>query len=108
MAKKVRAKIDEKGYIVCGRCGCCSVDYDENGKAKLNNNFVHLKEGFGLHFADVRSVYSEDLGRELTELTIVCQKCNSENSYLVDISDNNKRYAEIGNIKIIQEDIRRF
>lgn len=101
--KKVSAKIDINGYVKCGNCGCSTVVYDENGKVKLSNNFVTTKDGFGLHFPSVRSVYSEELKRELTELTIVCKKCNTENVYLVDISDNNKRYAEIGDIKAIED-----
>ncbi|WP_291626087.1 hypothetical protein [Clostridium sp.] len=101
--KKVSAKIDNNGYVECGNCGCSTVVYDKNGKVRLSNNFVTTKDGFGLNFPSVRSVYSEELGRELTELTIVCKKCNTENVYLVDISDNNKRYAEIGNIKAIED-----
>lgn len=102
--KKVNAKIDRNGYVECGNCGCSTVEYDENGKVKLSNNFVTTKDGFGLNFPSVRSVYSEELKRELTELTIVCKKCNTENIYLVDISDNNKRYSEIGDIKEIKEE----
>ena len=104
--KKVTAKIDNNGYVECGYCGCSTVEYDENGKVKLSNNFVTTKDGFGLNFPSVRSVYSEELKKELTELTIVCKKCNTENVYLVDISDNNKRYSEIGGIKVIEEDMR--
>ena len=59
-----------------------------------------------MNFPSVRSVYSEELKRELTELTIVCKKCNTENVYLVDISDNNKRYVENGNIKVIEEEYK--
>ena len=102
--KKVNAKIDNNGYVECGYCGCSTVEYDENGKVKLSNNFVTTKDGFGLNFPSVRSVYSEELKRELTELSIVCKKCNTENVYLVDISDNNKRYSEIGDIKEIKEE----
>ena len=68
--KKVNAKIDNNGYVECGYCGCSTVEYDENGKVKLSNNFVTTKDGFGLNFPSVRSVYSEELKRELTELTI--------------------------------------
>ena len=102
--KKVSAKIDNNGYVECGYCGCRTVEYDVNGKVKLSNNFVTTKDGFGLNCPSVRSVYSEELKRELTELTIVCKKCNTENVYLVDISDNNKRYSETGNIKVIEEE----
>ena len=104
--KKVNAKIDNNGYVECGCCGCSTVEYDENGKVKLSNNFVTVKDAFGLNFPSVRSVYSEELKRELTELSIVCKKCNTENIYLVDISDNNKRYVENGDIRVIEEETR--
>ena len=73
LLKKVNAKIDNNGYVECGYCGCSTVEYDENGKVKLSNNFVTTKDGFGLNFPSVRSIYSEELKKELTELTIVCK-----------------------------------
>ena len=101
--KKVNAKIDNNGYVKCGYCGCSTVEYDENGKVKLSDNFVTTKDGFGLNFPSVRSVYSEELKRELTELTCTCAKCNYSNVYLTDISEG-KRYSEIGDIKEIVEE----
>lgn len=102
MAKKVRAKIVDN-YVVCGHCGTESVTKDENGRVVLTDALVPIENGYGINFSDVKGVYCKELDKELTELTCTCSKCNYSNVYLVDITEN-KRYAEIGDIKVIKEE----
>lgn len=100
--KKVRGKIINN-YLYCGKCGLSSITTDENGRIKLSGVFKETEEGFGLAFFDTKAVYSKELNRELTELSVLCTKCNTVNTYLVDISNNNKRYEELGDIEIIED-----
>ena len=100
--KKVRGVIKDN-YLYCGHCGASSVKKDEKGKIVLSGAFVTVENGYGINFSEVKSVYCEELGKELTELTCTCAKCNYSNVYLTDISEG-KRYSEIGDIKEIKEE----